>query len=80
MTPLARLICLTVLAVPAFTGLFAFPGGSAIVPGVALSPVIYALLVLGGVAGICGRAFLANAMAVTALIVSPAALFHGSWR
>lgn len=81
MTPLIRLICLTVLAVPAFTGLFAFPGGSAIVPGVALSPVIYALLVLGGVAGICGRAFLANAMAVTALIVSPIVFVGGlvSW-
>lgn len=81
MTPLLRLICLTVLAVPVFTGLFSFPGGIEIVPGVAWSPVIYVLLVLGGVAGISGRAFLANAMAVTALIVSPIVYVGGlvSW-
>jgi hypothetical protein len=81
MTPLVRLICLTVLAVPAFTGLFAFSGGSEIVPGVTWSLVVYALLVLGGVAGLCGWAFLANAMAVTALIVSPIVFIGGlvSW-
>jgi hypothetical protein len=81
MTPFIRLICLTVLAVPVFTGLFAFPGRFEIVPGVAWSPVIYALLVLGAVAGISGRAFLANATAVTALILSPIVYVGGlvSW-
>ena len=81
MTPLVRLICLTVLAVPAFTGLFVFSGGSEIVPGVTWSLVVNALLVLGGVAGLCGWAFLANAMAVTALIVSPIVFIGGlvSW-
>jgi len=69
--PAARLICLTVLAVPAFTGWLPFPEGPQIVPGVAWSPVLYVLLVLGGVAVLCGWAFLANVTAVTALILSP---------
>jgi len=69
--PRFRLLCLTVLAVPVFTGWFPFPAGPEIVPGVAGSTVVHVLLVLGGVAGICGRAFLANATAVTALIISP---------
>lgn len=71
MRPLARLVCLTVLAVPVFTGWFPFPEGPAILPGVAGSSVAYVLLVLGGVTALCGRAFLANATAVTALIISP---------
>ena len=40
-------------------------------PGVAWGPVLYVLLVLGGVAVLCGWAFLANVTAVTALILSP---------
>jgi len=81
MKPLVRLICLAVLAVPAFTGWPSLPDGLEILPGVAWSPVANVLLVFGGVACICGRAFLANATAVTALILSPIVYVGGlvSW-
>jgi hypothetical protein len=68
--PLPRLLCLTVLAVPVFTGLSPFPAGGEILPGVAWGPVLHVMLVLGGVACSCGRAFLANVVAVTALVLS----------
>jgi len=81
MTPLARLIGLTALAVPVFTGWPSLPAGPEILPGVAWGPVVNVLLVFGGVAGICGRAFLANAAAVTALILCPIVYVGGlvSW-
>ena len=55
MKTLTRLICLTVLAVPVFGGLSPFPAGTEVLPGVPWGPVLYVLLVLGGVACVCGR-------------------------
>ena len=66
-----RLIGLTVLAVPIFTGLTPFPQGGQVVPGVDGWPVVYALLVMVGVGGLCGRALLANVVAISAFIVVP---------
>jgi hypothetical protein len=79
--PLLRLLCLTVLAVPVFAGLSPFPAGIEILPGVAWGPVLHVLLVLGGVACVCGRAFLANVVAVTALVLSSVVYAGGlvSW-
>jgi hypothetical protein len=81
MKPLVRLICLGVLALPVFTGWPRLPDGPEILPGVPWGPVVNVLLVFGGLAGICGRAFLANATAVTALILSPVVFVGGlvSW-
>ena len=81
MKTLPRLLCLTVLAVPVFAGLSPFPAGIEILPGVAWGPVLHVLLVLGGVACVCGRAFLANVLAVTALVLSSVVYAGGlvSW-
>ena len=81
MKTLPRLLCLTVLAVPVFAGLSPFPAGIEILPGVAWGPVLHVLMVLGGVAGVCGRAFLANVVAVTALVLSSVVFAGGlvSW-
>jgi len=69
--PFLRLIGLAVLAVPVFTGLSFLPEGQPMLPGVSWGPVVETALVMGGVAGLCGRAFLGNAIAVTALILVP---------
>jgi hypothetical protein len=66
-----RLLGLTVLALPVFAGVGPLAAAGEILPGVAGGPVLYVLLVLGGVACFCGRAFLANTLAVTALILMP---------
>ena len=81
MKTLPRLLCLTVLAVPVFAGLSPFPAGIEILPGVAWGPVLHVLLVLGGVACFCGRAFLGNVLAVTALVLSSVVFAGGlvSW-
>ena len=81
MKPALRLIGLTILAIPVFTGLSPLPEGQPVLPGVAWSAVADAALILGGVAGLCGRAFLANTLAVTALILAPIVFGGGlvSW-
>ena len=71
MKGILRLIGLAVLAVPVFAGLALVPEGQAALPGVAWGPVVNTALVMAGVAGLCGRAFLANALAVTTLILVP---------
>lgn len=81
MKPGPRLIGLTVLALPVFTGLAPFPAGSPVVPGVDGWPVLYTALVMAGIAGLCGRALLANVLAVSAAIVVPVVFGGGavSW-
>lgn len=81
MNPLPRLLCLTVLAVPVFAGLSPFPVGIEILPGVPWGPVLHVLLVMGGVACVCGGAFLANVVALTALVLSSVVYAGGlvSW-
>ena len=76
-----RLIALVLLAVPVFTGWLPFNGGGDLLPGVDRAPLLSALLVLVGVAALCGRAFLANVVAVTALILVPVVFVGGavSW-
>ena len=81
MTSTARLIVLVLLAVPVFTGWMPFSVGRDVLPGVGPAPLLSALLVPVGVAVLCGRAFLANALAVTALILAPVVFAGGtvSW-
>lgn len=81
MTPLFRLIGLAALAVPVFFGLTPFPEGAEVMPGLAWGAVFYAFLAMTGVAVFCGWVFLANTLAVTALIVSPVVFAGGliSW-
>jgi hypothetical protein len=76
-----RLIGLTVLAAPVFAGLSPLPEGQPLLPGVAWGPVVDTILVMGGVAFLCGRAILANSLAVTALITVPVVFGGGlvSW-
>jgi hypothetical protein len=78
---LPRLLCLAVLAVPVFAGLSPFPAGIEIIPGLPWRPVLHVLLVLAGVACVCGRAFLANVVAVTALVIASVVYAGGlvSW-
>lgn len=71
MTPLRRLAVLAVPAVPVFTGWSPFPAGNEILPSIATGAVLTVPVVLTFVALTCGRAFMANTLAVTALIVVP---------
>jgi len=76
--PGLRLTGLAVLAVPIFTGLSPWPEGQVVAPGVSWGAVADAALVMGGVACLCGRAFLSNALAVTALVLVPIVYGGGS--
>lgn len=71
MKPVLRLIGLVILAVPVFAGLSPLPEGQAALPGVAWGAVAEAGLAMFAVAVLCGRAFLANILAVTAFIMVP---------
>lgn len=81
MTPLIRLIGLVTLAIPVFLGMTPVPEGVELLPGIAWGAVIYAFLPMAAVALFCGWMFLANTLAVTALIVSPVVFAGGliSW-
>ena len=71
MKSVMRLTGLAILAVPVFTGLALFPESRPALPGVAWLSFGYAFLVLIGIGALCGRALLANALAVTVLILAP---------
>jgi hypothetical protein len=71
MRPVPRLVGLMVLAVPVFLGLSPFKDAREVVPGVTWEPVVVTALALGGVGGLCGRALLANTLAVSAFILAP---------
>lgn len=73
-----RLIALVLLAVPVFTGWMPFSTGRDVLPGVDPAVLLSTLLVPVGVVVLCGRAFLANALAVTALIVTPVVFVGGT--
>ncbi|MGD9331761.1 MAG: hypothetical protein PVJ53_10640 [Desulfobacterales bacterium] len=75
--PLLRGIVLMALAVPVFTGVSPLPGEGEILPGVLWAPVGSLFLVMGGVGFCCGRAFLGNTMALTALILIPIVFVGG---
>jgi hypothetical protein len=70
-----------VVAVPVFFGLALFPEDAVILPGITWEAVGRVCLSMIAVAVFCGRAFLANTLAVTALIVSPVVFAGGlvSW-
>jgi len=76
-----RLLALVLLAIPVFTGWHPLAKGAELLPGVPWGPVAIVAIVLGGVAVCCGRAFLANAVAITALILVPIVYAGGgvSW-
>lgn len=81
MTPLVRLLLLALVALPVFSGWPPWPIGGDIVPGVAWAPVLSAAIVLAAVTMLCGSAFLASTLAVTALILVPIVFVGGtvSW-
>lgn len=77
MTPFFRLVVLMVLAVPVFSGWSPLPDGGEILSGVSRVAVWQVVVVIGTIAGCCGRAFLANILAVTALILIPIVFLGG---
>lgn len=76
-----RLVALVLMAIPVFTGWHPLAKGPELLPGVPWGPVAIVAIALGGVAVCCGRAFLANAVAITALILVPIVYAGGgvSW-
>ena len=66
-----RLFILVLVGLPAFTGITPFEGLGEVMPGVAWSGWIYALVVNMAVGLVCGAAFGFNALTVAALIMLP---------